>query len=45
MTPVAEVNLEVDLWTTSPKATTAGSFLGFKINVCEDTLSLQSTYK
>jgi hypothetical protein len=45
MTSVAEVNLEVDSWTTTPKATTAGSSLGFEINVCEDTLSTQSTYK
>ncbi len=45
MTPVAEVNLEVDSWTTTPTATTAGSSLGFKDNVCEDTLSSQSTYK
>ncbi len=45
MTPVAEVNLEVDSWTTHPKATTAGSSLGFEDNVCEDTLSCQSTYK
>ena len=45
MTPVAEINLEVDSWTTTPKATTAGSSLGFKDNVCEDTLSSQSTYK
>jgi hypothetical protein len=30
MTPVAEVNLEVDSWTTTPKATTAGSSLGFE---------------
>jgi hypothetical protein len=45
MTPVAEVNLEVDSWTTTPKTTTAGSSLGFEINVCEDTLSTQSTYK
>jgi hypothetical protein len=45
MTPVAEVNLEVDSWTTTPKATTAGSSLGFEDNVCEDTLSSQSTYK
>jgi hypothetical protein len=42
MTPVAEVNLEMDSWTTTPKATTAGSFLGFEDNVCEDTLSSQS---
>jgi hypothetical protein len=45
MTPVADVNLVVDSWTTIPKATTAGSSLGFKDNVCEDTLSSQSTYK
>jgi hypothetical protein len=45
ITPVAEVNLEVDSWTTTPKATTAGSSLRFKDNVCEDTLSSQSTYK
>ncbi len=45
MTPVAEVNLVVDLWTTTPNATTAGSSLGFEDNVCEDTLSSQSTYK
>ncbi len=43
--PVAEVNLEVDSWTTTPKATTAGSSLGFKDNNCEDTLSSQSPYK
>jgi hypothetical protein len=45
MTPVAEVNLKVDSRTTTPKATTAGPSLGFKDNVCEDTLSSQSTYK
>ncbi len=45
MTPVAEVNLEVDSWTTTRKSTTAGSSLGFEDNVCEDTLSSQSTYK
>ncbi len=45
MTPAAEVNLEVDSWTTTPKATIAGSSLGFEDNVCEDTLSAQSTYK
>ncbi len=45
MTPVAEVNVVVDSWTTTPKATTAGSSLCFKDNVCEDTLSSQSTYK
>jgi hypothetical protein len=45
MTPVAEVNLKVDSGTTTPKATTAGSSLGFEGNVCGDTLSSQSTYK
>ncbi len=45
ITPVAEFSLEVDSWTTTPKATTAGSSLGFKDNVCEDTRSSQSTYK
>jgi hypothetical protein len=45
ITPVAKVNLEVDSWTTTCKATTAGSSLGFEDNVCEDTLSSQSTYK
>jgi hypothetical protein len=45
ITPVAEVNLEVDSWTTTRKATIAGSSLGFEDNVCEDTLSSQSTYK
>jgi hypothetical protein len=43
--PVAEINIEVDSWTTTPKATTAGSSLGFEDNVWEDTLSSQSTYK
>jgi hypothetical protein len=42
--PVAEVNLEVDSWTPTHQATTAGSSLGSKDNVCEDTLSSQSTY-
>jgi hypothetical protein len=45
ITPIAEVNLEVDSWTTTRKATTAGSSLGFKDNVCEDRLSSQLTYK
>ncbi len=45
MTPVAEVCLVVDSWTTPPKATTVGSSLVFEDNVCEDTLSSQSTYK
>ncbi len=43
--PVAEVNLEVDSCTTTHQATTAGSSLGFEDNICEDTLSSQSTYK
>jgi hypothetical protein len=42
---VAKINLEVDSWTTTCKATTAGSSLGFEDNVCEVTLSSQSTYK
>ena len=45
ITPIAEVNLEVDSWTTTHKATIAGSSLGYKGNDCEDTLSSQSTYK
>ncbi len=45
ITPVAKINLEVDSWTTTCTATTAGSSLGFEDNVCEDTLSSQSTYK
>ncbi len=45
MTPAAEVNLEVDSCTTTCKAATAGSSLGFEDNVCEVTLSSQSTYK
>ena len=42
---VAEVNLEDNSWTTTHQATTAGSSLGSKDNVCDDTLSSQSTYK
>jgi hypothetical protein len=45
VTPVAKINLEVDSWTTTCKATTAGSSLDFEYNVCEDILSSQSTYK
>jgi hypothetical protein len=45
ITPIAKFNLEVDLWTTTCKATTTGSSLGFKDNVWEDQLSSQSTYK
>ncbi len=43
--PVAEVNLGEDSWTTTHQATTAGSSLGSEDNLCEDTLSSQSTYK
>jgi hypothetical protein len=39
MTPVAEVNLVVDSWTTTSKVITSASSLGFEGNVCEDTLS------
>ncbi len=45
VTLVAEINLEVDSWTTTCKTNTAGSSLGSKDNVCEDILSSQSTYK
>jgi hypothetical protein len=45
MTPVADVNLEVDSWTTTPKVITSDSSLGFEGIVCEDTLSSQSSYK
>jgi hypothetical protein len=45
MTPVAEANLVVDPWTTTPKTTTAGSSLGIEGNVCEGKLSSQSTSK
>ncbi len=38
VTPVAEINLEVHSWTTTCNATTSGSSLGFKDNICEDTL-------
>ncbi len=41
--PVAEVNFEVDSWTITRKATTAGSSLGFEDNVCEDRLCSQLT--
>jgi hypothetical protein len=45
VTPVAKINVEVDSWTTTHKAITADSSLGFKDTVCEDKLSSQSTYK
>ncbi len=44
-TPIAEFNLEVASWTTTRKATTAGSFLVFEDNVGEDGLSSQLTDK
>jgi hypothetical protein len=43
--PIATFNLEVASWTTTCKATTAGSSLVFEDNVCEDGLFSQSTYK
>jgi hypothetical protein len=43
-TPIAKFNLEVASWTTTCKATTAGSSLVFEDNVGEDGLSSQSTY-
>ncbi len=45
MNPVAEHDFEVGSWTTTPKVITAGSSLGFEGNVCEDSLSSQSSYK
>jgi hypothetical protein len=45
ITLVAKINVEVDSWTTTCKAITAGSSLGFEDNICEDKLSSQSTYK
>jgi hypothetical protein len=45
VTPVVKINLEVDSWTTTCKATTAGSSFGFEDNVCEEALSSQSTHK
>ncbi len=45
ITPVAKVNLEVDSWTTTRKATIAVPSLGFEDNGCEDQLSSQLTYK
>jgi hypothetical protein len=44
-TPIAKFNLEVASWTTTCKATTAGSSLVFEDNVGEDRLSSQSTNK
>ncbi len=45
ITPIAEVNLEVDSWTRICKAITAGSSLDFEDNVYKDQLSFQLTYK
>jgi hypothetical protein len=45
ITPIAKFNLEVTSWTTSCKATTAGSSLVFEDNVGEDGFSSQSAYK
>jgi hypothetical protein len=43
--PTAKFNLEVASWTTTCKATTAGSSIVFEDNVGEDGLFSQSTYK
>jgi hypothetical protein len=43
--PIAKFNLEVASWTTTCKATTAGSSLVFEDNVGEDGLSYQLTHK
>jgi hypothetical protein len=43
--PLAQLNSMVSSWTTTGKATTAGSLLVFEDNVGEDGLSTQSTYK
>jgi hypothetical protein len=45
ITPIAKFNLEVASWTTTRKATTAGSSLVFEDNFGKDGLSSQSTYK
>jgi hypothetical protein len=45
ITSIAKFNLEVASWTTTCKATTAGSSFVFEDNVGEDGLSSQSTYK
>jgi hypothetical protein len=42
--PLAQLNSMVSSWTTYGKATTAGSSV-FEVNVGEDRLSSQSTYK
>jgi hypothetical protein len=43
--PLAHLNSMVSSWTTSGKATTAGSLLVFEDNVGEDGLPSKSTYK
>jgi hypothetical protein len=45
ITPIAKVNLKVDSWTTTRKATAAGSSFVLEDNVGEDQLSSQSAYK
>jgi hypothetical protein len=45
MSPVAEDDFKVGSWTTTPKIITAGSSLGFEGNVCEGSISSQSSYK
>jgi hypothetical protein len=45
ITPIAKFNLEVASWTTTCKATTAGSSFVFEDNVGEYRLFSQSTYK
>jgi hypothetical protein len=43
--PGSQSQFRVDSWTTTCKATTVGSSLGFEDNVCEDTLFSQLIYK
>ena len=45
ISPRAKFNLEVASWTTTRKATIAGSSLAFEDNVGEDGLSSQLIYK
>ncbi len=45
MGPLTQLNSMVSSWTSTRKATTAGSSLVFENNVGEDGLSIQSTYK
>jgi hypothetical protein len=44
ITPIAKFNLKVASWTTTCKATTAGSSFVFEVNVGEYKLSSQLTY-